>query len=485
MKKLKKDSRIFSYETKNSNKKKYGVEFYRSVHGERFPLRKRGFESSYDAIEWANETERELLLQSGTAKRVTVEEYYHAWMERNESYWSVETYHDYHMKFKNYLLPEFGKFELRDVTRNQFQKFITKMEQIPRTAGRVGYSTKTISTLRNYMSMLLNDAVYSGLIPSNKLRNLKIKENIGVQNNEIDKDTYARSIKTAERVFSPSYLAAFYLSLVALRHGEILGIQPRFIFEDHVHVAVARTTHQPEGGKTKTTAGTRDVPITPKIFQVLQSAVRYARQLSLDMDREFTSKSFIFLNEDATPWNYTRLNHIFDILSTKMGDRVAVYNSGTIFIDDHDNHRIVIDQDHNIGFSTTDGFVSGDLSKVKLVKNVLGDITGVEVVSTDRCKTIVNTDVDEKAEAVTYDSNGVETARETLPSGKNILVLNNPHLFPHKMRHAFATFSVPLADDPVDVMKIMGHTDFRMTQYYDNGTKDGQHKIINLMEHLG
>ena len=97
--------------------------------------------------------------------------------------------------------------------------------------------------------MLLNDAVYSGIIPSNKLRNLRIKSNVGVQNSEIDVKTYDRAIKTADRILSPGYLAAFYLSLVALRHGEILGMQPKNIFEDHVHIGLTRTAHQPEGGK--------------------------------------------------------------------------------------------------------------------------------------------------------------------------------------------------------------------------------------------
>ncbi|WP_203640035.1 tyrosine-type recombinase/integrase [Levilactobacillus wangkuiensis] len=483
MKKLKKDSRIFSYDLKG--KKKYGVEFYRSVHGTKVPLRKRGFDDSYAAIEWANESERNLQLQSGTARRVTVEEYYHAWMDRNESYWSVETYHDYHMKFKNYLLPEFGKYELREVTREQFQKFITRMENVPRSSGRIGYSSKTISTLRNYMSMLLNDAVYSGIIPNNKLRNLKIKQHIGEKNNEIDVKTYDRAIRTAERILNPGYLAAFYLSLVALRHGEILGMQPRNIFEDHVSVSIARTAHQPKGGGTKTPAGVRDVPIMPKIYQLLQSAVKYARQLYLDNEKPFTGKDFIFVNEDATAWSYTRLNYIFDMINLAMGNRIAVYGSGSIYVDDSDGHRVIIDQDHNIRFDTTNGFTPGQLSQVKLTRNVMDEVTGVEVSNEDGSKVVVTTQVDTvKARATLLDNHGHEVSKAVIGEKANVAILNNPHIFPHKMRHAFATFSVPIADDPVDVMKIMGHTDLRMTRYYDNGTKEGQQKIVNLMDRL-
>lgn len=487
MKKMKKDSRIYTYETKNSRIRKYGVDFCRSYHGQKHSIRKRGFESSYDAIEWANKAERDAQLNTGTAKHVTVEEYYHQWMDRNEKYWSVETYHDYHMKFKNYLLPEFGKYELRDVTRDQFQRFISKLEKVPRSAGRVGYSSKTISTIKSYMSMLLNDAVYSGIIPSNKLRNLRIKSNVGVQNSEIDVKTYDRAIKTADRILSPGYLAAFYLSLVALRHGEILGMQPKNIFEDYVHIDLTRTAHQPEGGKTKTPAAVRNVPITPKIYQLLQGAVRYARQLYLDNDKQFTSDSFIFVNEeDASPWSYTRLNYIFDIINMAMGNRIAVYGSGSIYVDDSDGHRIIVDSNGQIRFATDNGFQPGKKSMVKLTYNIMDEYTGIEVTNEDGSKILVTTQVENvKAEARLLDKSGREIANATIGDKANVTILNNPHIFPHKMRHAFATFSVPVADDPVDVMKIMGHTDLRMTRYYDNGTKVGQQKIVNMMERLG
>lgn len=56
------------------------------------------------------------------------------------------------------------------------------------------------------------------------------------------------------------------------------------------------------------------------------------------------------------------------------------------------------------------------------------------------------------------------------------------HIFPHMMRHAFATFAVPLAADRKDVANMMGHKNIDMTMAYDNGTKDGQRKIIKMMD---
>ena len=112
---LKKDRRVFSYITTKG--KKYGVNFYRTINGRKVPLRHQGFDTSADAIEWANTAEREATLHSGVAKRVTVQEYFNIWMKRNEEYWSPDTYHDYDQKFNRYLLPKFGNTLIQDVTR--------------------------------------------------------------------------------------------------------------------------------------------------------------------------------------------------------------------------------------------------------------------------------------------------------------------------------------------------------------------------------
>lgn len=483
MKKLKKDSRIFVYE--NTHGRKYGVNFYRTVMGIKTRLHQQGFDNSADAIEWANTSERELHLRNGVARNVTVEEYYKQWLKRNESYWSPDTYHNYVQKFENYILPKFGKAKLRDINRENFQAYILELETVKRSAGRVGYSSKTISIIKGYMATMLNDAVYSGVIPSNKLRNLRVKEGIGVRNSEISKEKYIFAIKTAQRVLSPMALASFYLSLVALRHAEILGIQPKNIYSDHVHVDIARTHWKPEGGPTKTPAAVRDVPISSKTYQLLQEAVKYSRQVYLDAGQQFTSDSFIFVNEDATPWNYTRLNHVFDEVSEGMGQRVAVYNSGNIYVDDKDGHRIVVRRDGFISCKKVPGKTVGDFSRVKITKNIMNELTGVEVPNADGSKVIVNCSVTEgKARIQSVSPEGKITDDLIMPEHKNVIITNNAHIFPHMMRHAFATFSIPNAEDPVDVMKIMGHSDMRMTRFYDNGTKDGQSKIVSMMDKL-
>lgn len=58
----------------------------------------------------------------------------------------------------------------------------------------------------------------------------------------------------------------------------------------------------------------------------------------------------------------------------------------------------------------------------------------------------------------------------------------NFHIFPHMMRHAFATFAMPEANDAQDVANILGHSDISMSEYYDTGTDNGARNVVDLVE---
>jgi len=67
---------------------------------------------------------------------------------------------------------------------------------------------------------------------------------------------------------------------------------------------------------------------------------------------------------------------------------------------------------------------------------------------------------------------------------ERLSLISGIDIFPHKLRHAFATFSMPKAADKIDVMKVMGHKNMDMTNFYDNGTKEGQEKIVSMIDRL-
>ena len=376
--KMKSDTRIFKYDTKDGAKR-YKAKFGRRIFGKTVSFEKQGFKTQVEAKRWADEALRVANLTKGTAKNLTVQEYYDRWTTRHldNGDWEPDTFASYSGIFKRHILPRYSNVKLNDLNRDEFQEYLSSLYTIERPFSRgvkIGYASKTIGTIKRYFSIMLNEAVDDELIPLNRIKRCRVKDTDKHKRNvQITEEKYAEAIVAANEILSPMALAIYYLTLLALRHGEILGLRPESIFLDHIHLDLARTAAAPEGTTLKNQRSYRDVPITPKVHKILQAGIEESRQIYMECGKQLKKDSFIFVNRDARPQGITTMNHYFDLVSDK------------------------------IGF----------------------------------------------------------------------------HVYPHMMRHAFATFNLPTAADPVDVQNIMGHSSFEMTQYYDTGSKKREKEVIN------
>ncbi|WP_421016642.1 tyrosine-type recombinase/integrase [Furfurilactobacillus cerevisiae] len=376
---IKRDPRVRSY-TDSDNKTKYRVRFQRTLFGHKLQFEKRDLPSAYAATAWADHALVEANEKRGILKSPTVEEYYTIWFNRNvqKHYWKPDTEQNYAAFFRRHILPEFGNVRLEDLTRDMFQNYIDRMEHIERPNGHIGYSSKTLRLIKGYFSVMLNDAVDGDYIDANRIHRVRIKSHVGERNKEISLQQYLAAIKAANKVLTPIGKLGFYLSLLGMRHAEILGFTESHLTPTTYFIEKTRTSAAPMGNTPKTFDSKRTIPITSDVYQVAQDAIAASKQIYLECEKNYTPDSFVIVNRDAQPLNYTGLNYFFQKVSDE------------------------------IGF----------------------------------------------------------------------------HIYPHMMRHAFATFSLPKARDPKDVMKILGHSSMTMTEYYDNGTKEGQSNVVSMMDHL-
>lgn len=379
-KKLLKDSRIRSYKTRD-RRRKYRVRFKRTIFGKVYSFEKQGFTSFEDAEDWANDAEQQARRSRGAAKNMTIEEYYEVWSDRKfkTGVWSVSTLHNQEGYFRVHLLPVFGKMKLTEINRKVFQDFLNELAVKKRIRGKVnGYSELSMRTYKDAMSALLNEAVDDELIPLNRIAHCRVpKTNQHQRNTEINEEQYKASIEAANKYLSPMELGIFYGALLALRRGEILGLRPKSIFPDHLHLDLARVDYAPEGNPLKTRSSYRDVPITNKVYEIFEDAMLEAEDVLTSFNKQLTDDTFIFVSKlDGAPIPPGDVNDIFDYLSNK------------------------------IGF----------------------------------------------------------------------------HIYPHLMRHAFATFAVEHAVDRVDIMNIMGHSKIEMTTQYDTGSDKRKRQIIDDMD---
>jgi integrase len=340
---------------------------------------RQGFETKEDAAIWADEAFREATLLNGKAKNVTVQEYYDPWIDKcaNSGRWSKDSLDSYRKIFEIYILPRYSRTFLTDINHQEFQNFLTHLAGIERPNGLIGYSTSTLKLIHNMFSAMINDAIQNEVLTVNKIKRMQIPSGLHKRNITISKNNYDKTIATAQRILSPLELGAFYLSLYGLRHSEILGMQFKNVYQDHVVVKVTRTKSVLEGQeKTKTDLSRRVVPISLKCANILAAAMRRSKELCDDTKNKCDLDSFIFVNLFGRPSDYAWVNRCFRKLSEELGF----------------------------------------------------------------------------------------------------------YIYPHLMRHAFATFAMPGADDKKDISNILGHKNMEMTMQYDTGTEEGQRKIIRFME---
>lgn len=377
-KKLKRDPRIRSYSTPGGEKR-YRVSFKKTLNGKAVPFEKQGFPSANDAIDWATEALNDALIKRGKpGHNITVQNYYNFWFKKNSDsgYWKQDTIVNYERIFNKWLLPRFGQYRLTDITRDEFQKYITEMQNIDRGHGKIGMATNTLRTIKRTLSALLNDAVASEQLDANRVKGIHIKEGIGERNLKISPEKYQEALQTAQRMLDPMPYAAFMLTTIGLRHGEVLGLKPKYVHQTYIEIRESRTAASPEGTTPKTKSSIRDVPITQTMYNILTQAIYAAKQSKLEHEKSFDDNSFIFLDQEADPLSFGTLNHYF----RRIGDAIDF------------------------------------------------------------------------------------------------------HIFPHMMRHAFATFAIPIAGSTQDVANILGHSDISMTEYYDTGTDGGATDIMQKLE---
>ncbi|WP_461240784.1 site-specific integrase [Paucilactobacillus sp. N302-9] len=375
--KLKKDPRVRRYET-TSGDKRYRVTFKKTINHQKLRFEKQGFTKSHDAIRWADDQLKSALVRKGKSTDLNLKQYFDFWHEKNikNGYWSEDTKVDYERLYDKWLLPKFGNYQLNEITRDEFQNWIDELQKLDRGNGKIGLATNTLRTIRRSLAALLNDAVYSDQLDANRIKNIHIKDGIGERNLKISPEKYKQALQTAHKILDPIQYAGFMLTTIGLRHGEVLGLQPKRIFQDHIEVRVARTSACPQGTTPKTKSSIRDVPITQAMYNILNMAIHELKQRCLENDLLYYDSMFLIVNKDAKPVNFNVLNHYFK----RIGNQIEF------------------------------------------------------------------------------------------------------HIFPHMMRHAFATFAMPLSGSSQDVANIMGHSDVSMTEYYDTGTDSGAKKVVNLVE---
>jgi integrase len=203
------------------------------------------------------------------------------WEQDKKLYIKESSLQTYLFRVKNYILPEFGDTELKDITTKAIQSFLFTM--LENTSRRTAMDT--IVTLK----IILRYAIEQDYMPDMNFRIKYPSVNKGEQGGGLvvyDTAEQKKIINYILEHMSYQRLGILVCFCTGLRIGEICGLQFGDIDLDHRCIRVSRQVQRIYDfsnkkskimiSGTKTRAGTREVPILNELYAILKNFKKIA-----------------------------------------------------------------------------------------------------------------------------------------------------------------------------------------------------------------
>lgn len=214
------------YETKDGPRWLY--KYYGAINpetGKRKPSTKRGFKTKKEAQLDAAQTEKEIADGSFVAqdRSLTFEQVYLQWYELHSPNFKPSTKKAVKSKFKQQILPHFGKIKLTDITRNYCQEVVNK----------IASKIKTADEMRMYANQIFEYAVKMDIISRNPMRDAVVpkRESEHLAAQEDERNFWERSevlqfLNAAKQDLEfRDYVLFHFLLYTGARKGEALSLR--------------------------------------------------------------------------------------------------------------------------------------------------------------------------------------------------------------------------------------------------------------------
>lgn len=187
-----------------------------------------------------------------------------------EDRWKPDVYPTLKFSSKKYydnminahLMPVFGETQLRLITREGVQSFLTAKAQ-------GDSSWKTVKHIRTVFGTLLEAAVRDDLLVSNPVRKTRLPRRGTVEETvPISPDTLCTLL---EKLAEPSRSIAALLALTGLRIGELLALRWQDVDLENRFLSVNQSVYEGHFDEPKSRRSKRRVPLGPKSVEIIRS----------------------------------------------------------------------------------------------------------------------------------------------------------------------------------------------------------------------
>ena len=161
-----------------------------------------------------------------------------------------------------HLYPEFGEMQLRLITRDTVQNFLSRKL-------RSGLSWRTAKSIRTAFGTVMAAAEAAELIPSNPVRKTRFPRRGQVKQRAAVAPEKIRGL--LEALPEPAHSLAWLLVLTGLRIGELLALHWRNVDLERGVLRVVETVYDGHFDVPKTQRSQRSVPLGPMAIRILMA----------------------------------------------------------------------------------------------------------------------------------------------------------------------------------------------------------------------
>ena len=202
-------------------------------------------------------------------------EYVEKWLQKKEATKRANTSLSYRQYAELHIIPEFGKYKVKDITRQMLQEYANmKLKKL------------SVSSVKKQFIVIrgaLHDAAVDDVISSNPAENVEFPEAVKFEGKSYTPDQVLTLLEAAAKEGEPIHSAILLAVIYGLRRSEICGLRWKDIDFDSNRMYIRHTKTQNgslvlEGDQTKTKKSRRTIDL-------IESTVPYLQKLKEDQKR--------------------------------------------------------------------------------------------------------------------------------------------------------------------------------------------------------
>ena len=195
----------------------------------------------------------------------------------------------YGLQIRCHLLPKFGAWRLRDITKAEVQRFLADKR-------KQGFSGSSVHGMRTALGKVLQAAVDWNYLEHNQARGIRLGDRAPVQERVYLLPKQLSPLLSS--LSEPCRTLVLIATLTGLRIGELLALRWKHIDLKYGVIHVRATVYEGQFGAPKTKSSRRDVPMS----QPVREAFMAQRN-----DAETEAERLVFASRNGTPINAKNL----------------------------------------------------------------------------------------------------------------------------------------------------------------------------------